>query len=70
MLTEQQRQELEEIATSSASREEFEQRSKAAQLDPTHPVDLDWVIAWLTIMHQHFPLPPPEPFVPYTRVLL
>ncbi len=69
-LSEQEKQEMKEMAASTAIREEFEQLRRASQFDPHQPMDLDLLINWLSTMNRCFPPPPPRPFVPYTRVLL
>ena len=70
MLSEQEKREMKEMAGSAVIREEFEQLRKASQLDPDQPIDLDRLLAWLTMMNRLFPPPPPREPIPYSRVLL
>ena len=70
MLTEQQKREMQEMAASAAVRKDFELVRKASQLPIDQPMDVDLLLAFLTSANRAFPLPPPEPFVPYARVLL
>ncbi len=67
MLSEQERQEMLEMARSPQIREEF-RRLEAARAK--RPVDVEAYIHFLSAMSRILPLPPPRPLVPYTRVLL
>lgn len=70
MLSEQAKREMKEMAASAAIREEFEQLRRASQWDANTPMDLDWLVDWLSTMNRAFPLPPPREPVPYSNARL
>lgn len=68
MLTEEEKQELKELAGSAAIREEFRLLRKNSIAFQQH-VDADQFISFLTAMSRLNPRPvAPRPFVPYKQV--
>ena len=69
MLSEEDKQEMREMAASATIREEFR---RLRELSPAgQPVDLDRYIQFLTAMSRLNPQPaPPRPFVEYRTVKL
>lgn len=70
MLSEQEKQEMKEDAKSATIREDFEQLRRLSKLDPNTPMDLDWLVEWLSTMNRAFVLPPPREPVHYPNVRL
>ena len=70
MLSEQEKREMKEDAQSPAIRKDCELLRRLSRLDPNTPMNLDWLVAWLSTMNRAFPLPPPREPVHYPRALL
>lgn len=70
MLSEQEKHEMKEMAASASVREEFTRLRAASQLDPNQPVDLDRLVAWLTMISRAFPPSPPREPVEYPNARL
>ncbi len=69
MLSEEEKQELRAMASSSAIRDEFRQLRKSSYPDPERPVDIDQLLSFLTAMSRLSSVPAqPRAFVPYTNV--
>ncbi len=67
MLTEEEKQELKQLASSTAIRDEFRLLRKNSLA--LQPVDVDQLLRFLTAMSRLSPTPAaPRAFVPYTQV--
>ena len=70
MLSEREKREMKADAGSAAIREDFERLRRASRIDPDQPMNLDWLVQWLSVMNRCFSLPPPRDPVPYPRAKL
>jgi len=69
VLSEEEKQELKSMASSSVIRDEFRQLRKSSYADPENPVDIDHLLSFLTAMSRLSSVPAqPRAFVPYTNV--
>ena len=69
MLSEEEKQELKAMASSSAIREEFRQLRSASSPDNGEPINIDHLLSFLTAMTRLSSVPAtPKPFVPYTNI--
>ena len=69
VLSEEEKQELKSMASSSVIRDEFRQLRKSSYSDPEKPVDIDQLLSFLTTMSRLSSVPAqPRAFVPYANV--
>ena len=69
MLSDAEKRDLLEMASSAAVRDEFRAAKAASAIPPGADIDIDTFVAYLTAMNRVLPLPA-RPFVEYARVLL
>lgn len=70
MLSEKEKREMLEDARSVKIRADFDQLRKFSKHDPSKPMDLDWLVKWLSTMNRAFILPPPREPVHYPNARL
>ena len=70
MLSEREKRDMKADADSAAIREDFERLRRASRIDPNRPMNLDWLVQWLSVMNRCFSPPPPPKPVPYLRARL
>jgi len=69
MLSEEEKQELKAMASSSAIREEFRQLRSASSPGNGEPINIDHLLSFLTAMTRLSSVSAtPKPFVPYTNI--
>lgn len=70
MLSEQEEREMREDAKSAKIRADFDQLRMLSKHDPNTPMDLDWLVKWLSTMNRAFVPPPPREPVDYPNARL